>query len=220
MKYILDTCVISETRKRQPNPQLLKWLKGTRQSDLYVSVITIGELRSGAHSAADADMRGRLEAWIDDCVVPAFNNRLVVFDFPVADQWGVLFGDGVAMGRTPSVCDSMIAATALAHGMALVTRNVSDFDFPGLEVINPFDTEKDSLLKTGGGCLALVTNCPGARHPGYERETMVRTEPWSCWDKLGIFLKVEYPTFKTFSSPRFHSNILNSNIQTLHPGRD
>ena len=57
MKYLLDTCVISETRKRQPSQLLLKWLEGVRQADLYVSVITIGELRSGAHSVQDADLR-------------------------------------------------------------------------------------------------------------------------------------------------------------------
>ena len=144
MKYLLDTCVISETRKRQPSQLLLKWLEGVRQADLYVSVITIGELRSGAHSVQDADLRNRLESWVNDCVIPTFGGHFVDFDFTVADRWGALFGDGVAIGRTSSVCDSMIAATALSHGMTLVTRNVSDFNFPGLAVVNPFSAESIS----------------------------------------------------------------------------
>ena len=143
MKYLLDTCVISETRKRQPNPLLLKWLESVRQSDLFVSVVSIGELRSGARSVQDADLRNRLELWIDDCVIPSFEDRLVDLDFTAANRWGAIFGDGVAKGRTPSVCDSMIAATALSQGMTLVTRNVSDFNFPGLEVVNPFLPESN-----------------------------------------------------------------------------
>lgn len=145
MKYLLDTCVISETRKRQPNPLLLKWLEGVRQSDLFVSVVTIGELRSGAHSAQDVNLRDRLGVWIDDCVIPSFEDRLIDFDFSVADRWGALFGDSAAVGNTPSVCDSMIAATALSQGMTLVTRNVSDFNFPGLEVVNPFLPESSQI---------------------------------------------------------------------------
>lgn len=85
-----------------------------------------------------------MESWVNDCVIPTFGGHFVDFDFTVADRWGALFGDGVAIGRTPSVCDSMIAATALSHGMTLVTRNVSDFNFPGLAVVNPFSAESIS----------------------------------------------------------------------------
>jgi len=71
-----------------------------------------------------------------------FGERILSLDAQIADQWGKMHGDGVAKGRTPSVTDSMIAATALSHGMTMVTRNVDDFQFEGLQVVNPFESVK------------------------------------------------------------------------------
>ena len=86
-------------------------------------------------------MRPVLEKWIDEIVLPMFEDRILSLDAEVGDRWGRLHGDGVAKGHTPSVTDSQIAATALAHGMTMVTRNVDDFQFEGLTVINPFEKE-------------------------------------------------------------------------------
>ena len=109
MKYLLDTCVVSETRRREPNANLMNWLAEQRASDLFV-----------------------------EDVAPCFNGRILEFERGIADCWGRLMGEGIAKGLTPSVTDSMLAATALSHDMAVVTRNVSDFQFEGLQVINPF----------------------------------------------------------------------------------
>jgi len=83
-----------------------------------------------------------LERWIDEIVIPMFEGRILPLDVQIADRWGRLMGDGIAKGRKPSVTDSQIAATALAHGMSVVTRNVDDFQFDGLSVVNPFDKKE------------------------------------------------------------------------------
>ena len=138
MKYLLDTCVVSETRRRAPNVNLTKWLSERSAADLFVSVVTLGELRKGACSLKDVLRRQILEKWIDEDVATGFNGRILDFGRGIADRWGRLMGEGIAMGLTPSVTDSMLAATALSHDMAVVTRNVKDFQFEGLQVINPF----------------------------------------------------------------------------------
>ena len=138
MKYLLDTCVVSETRRRKPDASLTNWLAERQAADLFISVVTLGELRKGARASKDIPRRRGLETWIDEVVVSGFSGRILGFDMDEADRWGRLMGDGIAKGVTPSVTDSMIAATALSHGMAVVTRNVSDFQFEGLQVINPF----------------------------------------------------------------------------------
>ena len=139
MKYLLDTCVISETRRKTPDPRLLSWLSKVDLSELYLSVVTVGELRRGACSAKDIVQRVGLMSWVDRVVDPWFAGRVVEFDLETAEAWGSLFGECVLRGRTPSVCDSMIAATALQNDLVLVTRNVADFQFDGLRVINPFE---------------------------------------------------------------------------------
>lgn len=138
MKYLLDTCVVSETRRREPNANLMNWLAKRRAADLFVSVVTLGELRKGACSLKDASRRLILEKWIDEDVVIGFNGRILDLERGVAARWGRLMGEGIAKGLTPSVTDSMLAATALSHGMVIVTRNVRDFQFEGLQVVNPF----------------------------------------------------------------------------------
>ena len=138
MKYLLDTCVVSETRRRIPDPGLMKWLADRNAADFYVSVLTLGELRKGACSVKDALRRQVLEKWIDEIVMPSFSGRILDLGKDTADRWGRLMGEGISRGMTPSVTDSMIGATALVHGMTVVTRNVSDFCFEGLPVVNPF----------------------------------------------------------------------------------
>ena len=117
----------------------MNWLAERQETELFVSVVTLGELRKGACSLKDVSRRQVLEKWIDEVVSPGFSGRILGLERDIADCWGRLMGEGVAKGLTPSVTDSMLAATALSHGMAIVTRNVSDFKFEGLHVINPFD---------------------------------------------------------------------------------
>jgi len=144
VKYLLDTCIVSELRRPRPNANAWAWLSRGCPEDWYLSAVTVGELRGGARSAKETAQRLILERWIDEIVIPMFEGHILPLDVQVADRWGRLMGDGIAKGRKPSVTDSQIAATALTHGMTIVTRNVTDFRFDGLSVVNPFD-EKETV---------------------------------------------------------------------------
>jgi len=144
VKYLLDTCIVSELRRPRPDANAWAWLSRRCPEDWYLSAVTVGELRSGARSAKEISQRMILERWIDEIVIPMFGGRILPLDVQIADRWGRLMGDGIAKGRKPSVTDSQIAATALVHGMTMVTRNLDDFQFEGLSLVNPFD-EKESV---------------------------------------------------------------------------
>ncbi len=139
MKYILDTCTISETAKRIPSERMLHWIKGVPAEDLYLSSVTVGEIAKGISKLADDDSRRlRLELWFDE-IKSRFARRILAFDEMTAIVWGRMVGEGLRRGRTISLADSQIAATARVHGMQLVTRNVDDMAGMGVPILNPFE---------------------------------------------------------------------------------
>jgi toxin FitB len=138
VKFLLDTCVVSEFTKPQPNAQLDAWLDATAESALYLSVVTLGEIQQGITRLPPSIRRQRLQGWLDDDLSVRFAGRILVIDAPVCIAWGRLRADSAAQGRVLPVIDALIAATALHHRMVLVTRNERDFEqIPGLEVFNP-----------------------------------------------------------------------------------
>lgn len=132
--YLLDTNVVSETRKARPAPAVLAWLSAAHPESTWISVLSVGELRRGAASLSgrDDERAAALVAWIDD-LEAGFADRIVDVDRRVARAWADLARD-----RTLPVVDSLLVATAAAHGLALVTRNVRDVAGLGVEVINPW----------------------------------------------------------------------------------
>lgn len=134
MTYLLDTNVVSELRRRRPDPSVLAWFDQVLGPDLHLSVLTIGELRQGIESLRrrDALAAEALDQWRAG-LVSAFADRIVPVDAAVADRWGRL---GVP-DRVP-VVDGLLAATALVHGWTLVTRNVADVRRTGVPTVNPF----------------------------------------------------------------------------------
>ena len=138
MSYLLDTCVISETSRPRPNEGVLRWLSSVSACDIYIPAVVFGEMRDGAEELADGAKKRMLRRWIDEWHAK-YADRVVAFDYDCADLWGRIFAQGRIHGRTPSVVDSQIAATALRHGMTLVTRNVRDMADFGVELFNPFD---------------------------------------------------------------------------------
>lgn len=135
MRYLLDTNVISEIRKPEPDRQVLLWLNATGISYSYISVITLGEVRKGIEKLPAGRRRDALMQWLEHTIPEWFAGRIYSIDFNIADTWGRI----IATRSTKNDIDMLIAATALVHGFTLVTRNTKDFTIPGLTLFNPWE---------------------------------------------------------------------------------
>ena len=135
MSYLLDTNIVSETVRRNPNKAVIAWLDHLPGEVLYVSVLTLGEIRKGIEALADRKRREKFRLWLEHELPAWFDGRVLPVDLAVADRWGRLLAE---VGRPVPTTDSLLAATALHHELRLVTRNSGDFEYPGLQVINPF----------------------------------------------------------------------------------
>jgi toxin FitB len=135
MNYLLDTNVVSEVRRRAPDPRVLAWFDSVRAADVHLSVLTVGEVRRGIDTLArrDPDQAAPYEKWLLD-LVDLYGDRIVPVTTEIADLWGRL---GVP-DRLP-VVDGLLAATALVHGWTLVTRNLGDVARTGVPLLNPFE---------------------------------------------------------------------------------
>ena len=137
MSYLLDTNVLSELRRKTPDAAVLEWFTRRPASTLYLSVLTIGELRKGIEGVPDAKRRMALTDWLETDLPAFFAGRILPVDTQVADRWGRLLS---AAGRPLPAIDSLLAASAAQHGLSMVTRNSRDFADLGLDVINPWVT--------------------------------------------------------------------------------
>lgn len=135
MSYLLDTNVVSELVRLQPSRRVLTWFETVPDDALHLSVLTLGEIRKGVEQLGQSLRRERLRIWLEQDLTDWFGLRLLPINTAVADRWGRLLAEA---GRPVPAIDSLLAATALHHELRLVTRNLSDFDFPGLDVIDPW----------------------------------------------------------------------------------
>jgi toxin FitB len=133
-RYLLDTNVISETRKVRPDRGVMAFLDSADSAGLFLSVLTLGELRKGvrARRKMDPAAADQLSIWVDG-IETQFGDRLLGIDGATARLWGEL-----SAARSLPVIDTLIAATAIRHGIALVTRNTRDFKSTGTELVNPW----------------------------------------------------------------------------------
>ena len=138
MKYLLDTCILSETVRSRPDERVLRWFQTTDRVLMYTPAVVIGEIRKGIVRMPQGLRRNLLEGWLERYRVN-YVQRIVPFDADVAHSWGTLVGLLQAKGVTLPIIDSQIAATALHHDMTLVTRNVKDMEPTGVRLFNPFE---------------------------------------------------------------------------------
>lgn len=139
MTYLLDTNAISEITKPSPDPAFMAWFTDQEADELFISVITLGELRRGTALLAPGDKRRRYEA-VHRGLARTFADRILPIDEPAALLWGELSARHRQLGRAPTVADELIAATALARDLVIVTRNVRDFEPSGCKLIAPWMT--------------------------------------------------------------------------------
>ena len=142
MSFLLDTTVVSEWVKPRPNRGVVAWLAAADEDRVFMSVVSLAELRYGIERMAAGSRRTRLDAWLRDELPLRFEGRVLSIDAIVADGWGKVVARSEAAGRLISAMDAWIAATAEAHGMTLVTRNTSDFQALKL-LINPWTNDEE-----------------------------------------------------------------------------
>lgn len=136
MKFLLDTCVISELIARRPNAAVTRWIEHTDEDRLYLSVITIGEICKGVAKLTDSDRKSKLATWLNDHLLNRFAGRIVPIDIGVMFEWGELMGRLERAGKPMPMMDSLIAATVLRGDFILVTRNEDDFRNTGSTILN------------------------------------------------------------------------------------
>ncbi len=137
--FLLDTNVISELVKPKPNPNVTKWIDATDEELLYLSVLTLGEIRRGIASLPDAARRVKLETWLDRELVLRFSDRILPIDLAIADRWGRLTGTAAARKSPLPVIDGLLAATAVHHDLTLVTRDTKHLTGTGVTFFNPWE---------------------------------------------------------------------------------
>ena len=133
--FLLDTDVLSVLRRRERHPEAVRWVETQRTADLYISVVTVGEIERGItqQQPRDPSFAGELARWLDR-VLAWYSDRILLVDAATARRWGQL---SATLGHAGA--DLLIAATALEHGLTVVTRNARHFEPTGVPTLNPFE---------------------------------------------------------------------------------
>ena len=139
--WLLDTNVISELRRPRPNARVRSFIAGQRLEDLFISTVTMAEIRYGIETVADPIRRAELNDWLLHRVRPMFDQRVLEVSEDVMFKWRLLVEDGRKVGHTFSQPDLIIAATALQHGLTVVTRDTGDYKLARVPLLNPWVDE-------------------------------------------------------------------------------
>ncbi|MBU4444322.1 type II toxin-antitoxin system VapC family toxin [bacterium] len=138
MNYLLDTCVISELVKFEPDKQVAEWINSVEEGRLYLSVVTIGELEKGISKLNPSKQKDKITEWLHDDLIFRFNERILNPDIHTFIEWGRLNATLENQGTKMPSIDSLIAATAIQYNLCLVTRNDRDFQNYNIQILNPW----------------------------------------------------------------------------------
>lgn len=137
--FLLDTNCISELVRLKPEPRVMEWIEAAEESLLYLSVLTLGEIRKGLAALPQGKRRSRLETWLEVELRARFSGRILPIDAAVADRWGLLAANAKRKGKPLSSIDGLLSATAIHHNLTIVSRNISDFAHAQVPVVNPWE---------------------------------------------------------------------------------
>jgi predicted nucleic acid-binding protein len=137
--YLLDTNCVSELVCPKPEPRVIEWVDAADEATLYLSVLTLGEIRKGVASLPPSKRRTRLEGWLEVDLPARFSGRIVPIDAAISDRWGSISAEAKRRGKVLPVIDGLLAATALHHNLTVVSRNASDFKQSLVRVLNPWN---------------------------------------------------------------------------------
>jgi hypothetical protein len=142
MNYLLDTCVVSEYVKKKPNFQVIQWLDEQNEDSLFISILTIAELKKGIIKIkkSQASRYQKLNNWLLK-IEQRFAGRILPLNKNILDTWAKICGESEARGKKLPIMDSLIASTATQHNLIIVTRNIDDFKFSSNQLFNPWDSE-------------------------------------------------------------------------------
>jgi predicted nucleic acid-binding protein len=138
MGYLLDTCVISEIAKPKPNKDVILWLTENDEDNFYLSVLTFGELYKGISKLPHSKKKEILYDWVENELKNRFKNKILDINFVIAEIWGNIEGKTEQKGIVLPSIDALIASTAIAYDLTVVTRNTSDMEITGVKLLNPW----------------------------------------------------------------------------------
>ena len=139
MRYLLDTCVISELAKPEPNEKVVSWVTQNDEENFYLSTLTFGELHKGIAKLTPSKRKENLLQWVEHDLKDRFKTRIIDITLKVAKQWGETQGISESQGRPMPAIDGLIAATGLTHDLTVVTRNIADMQQSGVSLLNPWE---------------------------------------------------------------------------------
>ena len=139
MNYLLDTCVVSELIKAKSDENVTNWIEQTEEQQLYLSVLTLGEIEKGIAKLPLSLRKSNLKTWLEQDLILRFENRILNLTPEIARYWGNLQGELEKQGKAMAIVDGLIATTALTHDFILVTRNVRDVERSGVSILNPWE---------------------------------------------------------------------------------
>jgi predicted nucleic acid-binding protein len=138
MKYLLDTCFISELIRSKPNSGVLSWIQDKEESSLFLSVLTLGEIKKGISKLPDTKKKKALGLWLIE-LEKRFENRIIPIDLDVSLKWGQIQGELEQSGKSIPSIDALISSTALVHNLTIITHNGKDIKRSKVEMIDPWE---------------------------------------------------------------------------------